>query len=310
MAQILIAEEIRDLIEPDLLAEHSVEWMGRGRKTPSGGYEALVPLLDRTIGPSELAGLPQLKVVANCAVGVDNLDLDAIRGRGVIATHTPNVLTDATADLAWTLILGVARRVKEGQALLEEGWSGWHPTQLLGVELSGRTLGIVGAGRIGQAVGRRALGFGMRIGYCSRTPKPEFERETGAVMMELDQLLVQSDVVSIHTPLGESTKHLIDEKRIGLMKKRAILVNTARGGVVDESALIRALDRGLLFGAGLDVFEGEPDVRREILAHPSILSLPHLGSATERTRRAMAGLAIENVSAVLRGDPPPTPVGR
>jgi glyoxylate reductase len=234
----------------------------------------------------------------------------AIRDRGVVVTNTPDVLTNATADLTWTLILAAARRVKEGQRLIEEGWPGWHPMQLLGVELDGATLGILGAGRIGQAVARRAIGFGMSILYMDQAPQTQFEADTGARLVELDELLALSDVVSVHVPLTDETRGLFDAGRLHRMKPGSILVNTARGGIVDEDALVEALDNGPLFAAGLDVFEGEPSVRPAVVAHPRVVCLPHLGSATRHTRSAMANLAARNVRAVLAGDRPLTPVTR
>jgi glyoxylate reductase len=308
MAKILVAAEIQDLLDRSILKSHTVEWMDPQQPVPSGDFDAVIPIILRPFGRPELDGLPNLKIVANYGVGYDNLDVTAIRDRGVVVTNTPDVLTNATADLTWTLILAAARRVKEGQHLIEEGWPGWHPMQLLGVELHGATLGILGAGRIGQAVARRALGFGMSILYMDQSPQIQFEAETGATLVELDDLLARSDVVSVHVPLTEETRGLFDAKRLRSMKPGSILVNTARGGVVDEDALVAALDEGPLFAAGLDVFEGEPNVRPALVAHPRAVCLPHLGSATRHTRAAMANLAARNVQAVLRGDPPITPV--
>ena len=205
MAQILIAAELRELLPDDPVPGHAVEWLSGAEPTPRGPYEAIVPLLSRRIGEAELVGLPQLRVVANCAVGYDNIDLAAAARHGIPVTNTPDVLTEATADLTWALILAVARRLKEGEAMIAESrWPGWHPTQLLGLELSGSTLGIVGAGRIGQAVGRRAAGFGMRILYSDRDRRDGFEQTTGAEQVELRRLLAESHVVTVHVP---STPH-------------------------------------------------------------------------------------------------------
>lgn len=310
-AEILIAEELKDLLDLHILTGHDVEWIAAGEPTPSASFRAIIPLLSRTIGAAELDGLPDLVIVANCAVGFDNIDLAAAAMRGVVVTNTPHVLTESTADLTWTLILAAARRVKEGQRLLEEGkWTGWDPMQLLGLELHGRTLGIIGAGQIGRAVGRRALGFGMRILYMDEFSRPEFETETQAQRVDLDTLLSQADVVTIHVPLTPATKGMIGRAQLRLMKQQAVLVNTARGGIVDESALLEALDRGSLMAAGLDVFVGEPAVNPALVRHPWVTTLPHLGSATWDTRRGMANLAARNVQAVLAGDPPLTPVSR
>ncbi len=198
---VLIALELRNLIEPSELEHLDVTWLPADQATPKGDYVAIVPLLSRWVGGTEFKNLPLLKIVANCAVGYDNVDVVAAELRGVIVTNTPDVLTDATADLTWALILACARRVVEGVELMRGGtWTGWHPEELLGVELRGKTLGIFGAGRIGQAVGRRAAGFGMRLLYASRTPKPDFEREAGATRVELGPILRDSDVLTLHTP--------------------------------------------------------------------------------------------------------------
>ena len=311
MSQVLISAELRDLLDVDLLAGHDITWLTPGEPIPSGNFAAVIPSIPRTIGTAELERLPELKIVANFTVGVDNLDLDALAKRRVVVTNTPNVLTEATADLTWTLILAACRRVKEGQHLVETGaWSGFRPTLLLGVELRRATLGIVGAGRIGQAVGRRATGFGMSILYTSRSPKGNFEEETGARRSTLEALLAGSDVVSIHTPLTGDTTGLLDAVALRSMRPGSVLVNTARGGIVDETALLAVLDDGHLFAAGLDVFDGEPRVDPALIAHPRVVCLPHLGSATGHARAAMANLAARNVTAVLAGAQPITPVAR
>jgi glyoxylate reductase len=268
----------------------------------------IVSLLSRRIGRAELDRLPRLRVVANCAVGVDNVDLAACAARGVIVTNTPDVLTQATADLTWALLLAVTRRLKEGQRLIEEGrWGGWDPRQLLGLELYGGTLGIVGAGRIGRAVGRRAPPFGLRVCYADPAPRRDFELETGALRLPLDQLLARSDVVTLHAPTTPETRNLIGARELQLMKPGAFLVNTARGDLVDEDAVIAALETGRLGGVGLDVFRREPQVPEALVRHPRAIVLPHLGSATARTRRGMAGLAVRNAKAVLAGGQPVTP---
>jgi glyoxylate reductase len=308
---VLIAAELRELLPDDPLPFAHVTWIAAGQPTPGGTYEAVVPLLSRRIGPAELAGLPGLRLVANCAAGVDNVDLAACAARGVAVTNTPDVLTDATADLTIALLLAVTRRLKEGETLLREGaWTGWDPRQLLGTGLRGLVLGLVGAGRIGQAVGRRARAFGMDICYAAREAKPAFEVETRATRLSVEDLLARSDVVSLHVPSTAGTRTLIDAAALNRMKRGAFLINTARGDVVDEPALIAALEGGRLGGVGLDVFAREPEVPPALIRHPRAVVLPHLGSATVQTRRAMAALAVDNVAALLAGRPLLTPVER
>jgi len=268
-----------------------------------------VPLLSRWIGGTEFKNLPKLRIVANVAVGYNNVDVVAAEMRGVLVTNTPDVLTDATADLTWALILATARRLVEGIDLVRSGrWSGWHPELLLGMELRGRTLGILGAGRIGQAVGHRARTFGVGLVYASRTPKPEFEQATGATRVDITRLLAESDIVTLHLPASPETKGIINADSLRRMKSGAILVNTSRGDLIREEALAVALEEGRLGGAGLDVYSDEPSIHPRLLAAPRTVLLPHIGSATEQTRRKMASIALANVQAVLRGKPPLTPV--
>jgi len=283
--------------------------LAAGDPTPKGDWEAIVPLLSRWVGGTELKNLPKLRIVANCAVGYNNVDLVAAEMRGILVTNTPGVLTEATADLTWALILATARRLVEGVDLVRSGqWTGWHPEQLLGLELRGRTLGLLGAGRIGQAVGRRAAPFGLRIVYTARTPKPDFERETEARRADTNQLLAESDIVSIHVPSTPETKGMINGETLGRMKRGAILINTARGDVIREEALAKSLELGHIGAAGLDVYTNEPTIHPRLLAAPRTVLLPHIGSATEETRRKMVGIAVANVQAVLAGKPPLTPV--
>ncbi|HEX9582504.1 MAG TPA: D-glycerate dehydrogenase [Gemmatimonadales bacterium] len=306
---ILVSAELNALVGDDPVPGHAVQWVAPGDSLPRGDYEALVPLLSRPVGESELDGLPRLRIVANCAVGVDNVDLAACARRGIIVTNTPDVLTDSTADLTWLLILAAARRAKEGMQLLERNeWTGWDPTLLLGMELKGRTLGLVGAGRIGQAVGRRAGAFGMQVLYTSPSAKPEFERDVTTQRVELPVLLQRSDIISLHLPLTPPTVRLFNRERFFAMRLGSVLVNTARGELVDEPALLQALSSGHLAAAGLDVFWNEPRVSRTLIEHARVVALPHLGSATHETRRAMAALAVGNVRAVLAGKPALTPV--
>ena len=280
-----------------LIAERGGEVAGLGVQ--------LTTAIDRQL----LARLPALEIVADYAVGYDNVDMAAAADRGVVVTHTPEVLTEATADLTWALILAVARRLLEGDRIARSGeWEGWHPRQLLGMELTGATLTILGMGRIGEAVARRGLAFGMRIAYWSRSPRPEVERELGARRLDLETALSASDVVSIHLPLADETRHLLDARRLALMKPGSILVNTSRGPIVDEDALADALDDGRLMGAGLDVHEREPAIHPRLAASPRTVLLPHLGSATVETRERMARVVARNLLAVVRGEPAPDPV--
>lgn len=306
---VLVAAELRNLLEPSQVAGLDVRWIPADEPTPSGEYVALVPLLSRWVGGTELKNLPRLKIVANVAVGYNNIDLVAAELRRVIVTNTPDVLTEATADLTWALILACARRLLAGVELVRSGhWTGWHPEQLLGLELKGRTLGLLGAGRIGQAVGRRGRAFGMQLRYASRHPKPEFERETGAQRLELGPLFRESDILSLHAPAVPELRGVVDAEHLRSMKAGAILINTARGALVREEALARALEEGRLGAAGLDVYGDEPSIHPRLLAAPRTVLLPHIGSATRDTRRAMASLALANVQAVLSGRAPLTPV--
>ena len=261
------------------------------------GCVALIPMPSDRVDAEILDAAP-LKIVANHAVGVDNIDREAARKRGIEVTNTPGVLTEATAELTLALLLATARRVVEADAFLRRGdFKGWRPLLLRGFELHGATLGIIGKGRIGTAVAERAAAFGMHVVHHNRS--------SGLV---LSALLEQSDVISIHCPLSESTRHLIGEAELAAMKPTAILINTARGAVVHEAALVRALDTGQITAAGLDVFEDEPAVHPGLVGRDDVVLLPHIGSATHRCRRRMAELAAENVVAVLSGKPALNPV--
>jgi glyoxylate reductase len=273
------------------------------------GRDAIITMLTEQVDAEFLAAAgPQLKIVANHAVGFDNVDVAACTAAGVLATNTPDVLTETTADTAFALLMAAARRVGEGERFLRARtpWI-WGPLMMLGQDVHHKTIGIVGFGRIGQAVARRARGFGMRVVYSDaiRLP-PEVEAETGAERLELDDLLAQADVVSIHTNLTPETRHLFDAAAFRRMKPTAILVNTSRGPVVDEAALADALASGEIFAAGLDVFEHEPEVEAGLLDLENVVVIPHLGSATVDTRDAMGNLAVENVFAALDGRRPPT----
>lgn len=271
------------------------------------GAEGALTLLDNPVTDEVLAACPSLRVVANCAVGYDNVDVDAARRRGVWVTNTPDVLTEATADLTWALILAVTRRLLEGDALVRAGrFTGWRLDLLLGRGLQGQTLGVVGYGRIGRAVARRAAAFGMEVACATRTP-PE-SAEPPVRVVSLDRLLADSAVVTLHLPLAPETRHLIDAGRLRRMRPGAYLVNTSRGPLVDEAALVAALEAGHLAGAGLDVYEHEPKVHPGLVGRPDVVLLPHVGSATAETRAAMAELAARNLAAVLEGREPPTAV--
>jgi glyoxylate reductase len=251
-----------------------------------------------------------LRVIANMAVGYDNIDVEAAAERGIVVTNTPGVLDETTADVAFMLVLAAARRLGEGERLLRAGkWEWWGPKQLRGLDVWGKRLGIVGMGRIGRAVARRGRGFGMEILYHNRSRKEDAENELGARYLDLDDLLRESDFVSIHTPLTDETRHLISERELGLMRETAVLVNTSRGPVVDEGALAASLAEGRIFAAGLDVYEEEPKVHPELLELENVVLAPHVGSATIDTRDKMATLAAENLAGVLRGEEPKTPVG-
>src|SRR6266571_1291538 len=308
---VLVAAELQPFLGPDDLVGLGVTWLRADQPTPAGDYLAIVPLLTRWVGGTELKRLPQLKVIANCAAGHDNVDLVAAELHGVVVTDTPDIVTEATADLTWALILACARRLLEGVELVHSGrWTGWDPSQLLGVGLRGRTLGLLGAGRVGQAVGRRALPFGLRLLYLARRAHPEFEAATGASRVDLNTLLRDSDVVSLHLPSAPETRGIIGPEALARMKPGAILVNTARGDLVREDPLAQALEEGRLGAAGLDVYCDEPRITPRLRAAPRTVLLPHLGSATPDARRAMAAAALANVRAVLGGGTPLTPVFR
>ena len=264
--------------------------------------DAIVSLLTDKIDADVIAaGADHVRVIANVAVGFDNIDVAAARERGITVCNTPGVLDETTADLAFALILASSRVMSEAEAdLRAERWHGWGITQYLGRDVHGATLGLVGFGRIGQAVARRAEGFGMRVIHFARN-------DTGRAgyVEDLDRLLTESDIVSLHCPGGPATHHLLDERRIRIMKHDAVLVNTARGTVVDEAALARALHDGHLFAVGLDVFEEEPKVHPELLNAPRAVLLPHIGSASTATRTRMATMATSAVATVLSGGVPP-----
>jgi len=277
------------------------------------GAGGIVTMLHDRVDVELIEAAKGIQVFSNYAVGFNNIDLDACRKRGIRVTNTPEVLTVATADLAMTLLLATARRVVETDVFLREGkWEGWSPMLFHGQDVTGKTLGIIGPGRIGQAVAERAAhGFKMRILFtCGDDPPPPvaWQESVGARGVDLDTLLAESDFASIHTPLNEKTHHLIGNRELGLMKRTAILINTARGPIVDEKALVEALKSRTIGGAGLDVFEEEPKICPGLTDLPNSVLLPHLGSATVQTRTDMATLAARNLIAVLKGEEPPRAV--
>lgn len=300
--RVLLTRRVPSSVLAKLEAAHDVEVYDGPSPIPEdelkrrvAGKQALICLLTEKV-TADLLATSDLRIVANIAVGYENIDLAAARQQGVIVTNTPDVLTEAVAEFTWALILAAARRLSEGERLLRRGaWRGWALDFMLGTELRGKQLGIVGAGRIGRAVAARAPAFGMKAVFVRRD-------------MSFDQLLVSSDVVSLHVPGGQATRHMIDRKALARMKRSAILVNTSRGSVVDEEALGWALGERLIAAAALDVYEREPTVHESLLGMENVILAPHLGSATRETRTAMASLAVENVLAVLDGRAPVTPV--
>ena len=271
------------------------------------GREGVVCQLTDKIDATVLDACPNLKVVANVAVGYDNIDVAAATERGVVVTNTPGVLTETTADLAFALILAAGRRVTESERYLRDGkWGEWYIDLLTGFDVHGATLGLLGMGRIGQAVARRARGFDMRVLYHNRSRLPESEEQAlGAEYVSFDELLAQSDYVSVHVPLGAETRHIVDAAALSKMQRTAILINTARGPVVDEEALAGALAEGVIAYAGLDVFEKEPEVHAKLLEIPNVVLAPHIGSASVATRTRMCTMAAQNCIAALTGERPP-----
>ncbi len=271
--------------------------------------DAIISLLSDKIDPEVIDKLNKCRVIANYAVGYNNIDVDYANRKGIVVTNTPGILTDATADLTMALLLAVARRINEAERFVLEGkFDGWKPELMLGIDLKGKTLGIIGMGRIGQAVAARAKSFGMRIIYYSRTRKSDVEKELKARKVSLNKLLKESDVISIHTPLNKDTRGLLDKEALNKIKKGAILINTARGEVVDEEELIRLLKKKHLFGAGFDVYTNEPAINKKLLSLDNVVLLPHIGSATIETRNAMSELAAKNVISVLKKGKAVTPV--
>jgi glyoxylate reductase len=313
--KVLVTREIPDAglrlledFEVTVLSESSPE-RGELLEAARGAVGILPTVTEKMDAEVMDAAGDGLKVIANMAVGYDNIDVEAATERGVVVTNTPEVLNETTADTAFMLLLAAARRLGEAERLLRSGgWDAWGPKQLTGPDVWGKRLGVVGFGRIGQALARRTRGFDMDLVYHDQYRNEGAERELGARYLELDELLRTSDFVSIHTPLTPETTHLIGADELERMKPEAVLVNTSRGPVVDESALADALVEGRIFAAGLDVYEEEPEVHPKLLELENVVLAPHIGSASIETRDKMAALAAENLAAVLRGEEPKTPV--
>jgi glyoxylate reductase len=271
--------------------------------------DAAIVTLGDLIDAETIRVATRLKILANYAVGYNNIELAAARARGLIVTNTPDVLTDATADLTWALLLATARHIVEGDTLVRSGrWTGWSPTQLLGAEVSGKTLGIIGMGRIGQAVAHRAVGFRMPVRYHTRQPLATSSLPREWEYRSLHDILGEADVVTIHVPLTPATHHLIGGRELAWMRSTAFVINTARGPIVDEGALVDALKTGIIAGAGLDVYEQEPAIHSALAQLKQVVLLPHLGSATVHARVQMGLVCLENIQAVLDGRPAPNQV--
>ncbi|MBA7614595.1 putative 2-hydroxyacid dehydrogenase [subsurface metagenome] len=273
--------------------------------------DALIPLLSDQIDAELMEAAPKLKVIANYAVGYDNVDIDAATKRGIVVTNTPDVLTDATAELAWALLFAAARRIGEAERFTRAGrFSGWGPMLLLGQGIRGKTLGVIGAGRIGTRFALGSRGFEMKVFYYDQERNETLEQELGAKKVDISYLMHEADFVSIHLPLTQETKHLIDAHQLFRMKPTAVLINTSRGPIVDEKALVAALRAGKLAVAGLDVYEREPDISKELFELENVVLAPHIGSATHQARGAMAELCAYAVLKVFEGEMPPNIVNR
>ena len=307
--RLLITRRVFPEVVEALSAAYEVEtnpddafWTPEQTRAKAAGCEALYVVATDRVDAALLEACPRLKIVATGSVGYNQIDVAACTARGIAVTNTPDVLTEATADMAWALLMSTARRVTESERWLRDGqWGRWAWDQFLGADVHGATLGIVGMGRIGSAVARRAAGFSMRLQYTNRSPAAN-ERELGATRVELDALLATSDHVVLVLPYSPATHHLIGERELGLMKPTATLVNIARGGIVDDAALARALRAGTIAAAGLDVYEGEPTVLPALLEVPNVVLTPHIGSATRSSRLGMAMLAARNLLAHAAGD--------
>ena len=306
--KVLLTRKIPAVAHATLEAACDVDYNDGGSLTPAElgdrlqGKDAVVCVVTDAMTREVMAAVPTLRVISNIAVGYDNIDVTAARELGIVVTNPPDVLTEATAELTWALVLDVTRRISEGDRLVRRGgWKTWAFDFMLGTGLRGKTLGVVGYGRIGRAVAARARAAGMQIVYADPV--------SGGESITLDRLLAMSDVVTLHCPLTPETRHLIDQAAFARMKRSAYFINTSRGPVVDEAALAWALKNRIISGAALDVYEEEPRVHPELMTLENVVLVPHLGSATTETRTAMADLAVRNAVAVLSGQPPITPVG-
>ncbi|MTI49254.1 MAG: D-glycerate dehydrogenase [Firmicutes bacterium] len=275
------------------------------------GKDALITQLANKIDKEVLDNADNLKVISNFAVGYNNIDIEEATKRGIQVTNTPGVLSDTTAELAWALMFAVTRRVAEGDGYVRNNkWNSFDPNLLLGQDVTGKTLGVIGAGRIGKAFAKKSLGFDMKILYHNRNRDEEFEKEYGAIYVDKETLLKEADFISIHVPLTDETKHSIGRDEFKMMKNTAIIINTSRGPVIDEKALVEALKEGQIWGAGLDVFENEPKIEEELRSMNNVVMTPHVGSASNETRTKMARLVVDNVLAVLNGNRAITPVNQ
>jgi glyoxylate reductase len=269
------------------------------------GMDGVICMLSDGIDREVIDAAQGVKIFANYAVGFNNIDFKYAAEKGIAVTNTPDVLTNATADLAWALLFSVARRIVDSDRFTKEGkFKGWTPTLFLGQDITGKTLGVIGAGRIGANFAKKAKGFDMKLLYNNRKPSKEFEAETGAIYVDKETLFRDSDFISIHVPLTEETKHMIGKKEFGMMKKSAIVINTARGPVIDEKSLVEAIKQGTIWGAGLDVYENEPAIEEGLLGLENVILAPHVGSGTTETREKMVEMAGESILTVLKGEIP------
>ena len=302
-----VIDKLRERFEVEDNQKDDMPWSAEEFRRRIADKDGVLPTGSDRVDAAALDAAPRLKAVCNIAVGYNNIDLAACSGRGILATNTPGVLDDTTADMTWALLMAAARRVTEAERWLRAGnWKGWKNDQFLGVDVHHATLGIIGMGRIGQAIARRARGFSMRVLYHNRKRVPKsVEKALAARYVSMERLLKESDFVSLNMPYSPETHHLIGAKEIALMKPTAVIVNAARGGIIDDAALVTALKERRIAAAGLDVFEGEPKFTPGFLELDNVALVPHIGSATRATRTAMAMLAGKNLSAVLSGKRPP-----
>jgi len=302
-----VIEELRKRFDVEDNQKDDIPWSAEELRRRLADKDGVLPTGSDRIDAAVLDAAPRLKAVCNIAVGYNNIDLAACSERGILATNTPEVLDDTTADMTWALLMAAARRVTEAERWLRAGnWKGWKNDQFLGVDVHHATLGIIGMGRIGRAIARRARGFSMRVLYCNRSRAPRaVEKALGVKYASMDRLLRESDFVSLNLPYSPESHHLVGAKQLALMKPSAVIVNAARGGIIDDAALVDALGERRIAAAGLDVFEGEPKLHPGFLGLDNVALAPHIGSATRATRTAMAILAIKNMTAALSGKRPP-----